>query len=147
MIEFSTVFGSSGNGTVDKLSIANLVVSKTQNSIRLELVNELSDVIKKLATEHIQSKLGNVEVELVTDTRYLKEKNVCVYNFNPHTDSEKRPKEKPSVIGKVVCADIMLLGRKIKDSEVVSIASVTENSGRVTVSGRVFDADEREIKT
>ena len=78
MIEFSTVFGSSGNGTVDKLSIANLVVSKSQNSVRLELVNELSDVIKKLATEYIRSKLGNVEVELVTDTKYLKEKNVPV---------------------------------------------------------------------
>ena len=147
MIEFSTVFGSSGNGTVDKLSIANLVVSKSQNSVRLEFVNELSDVIKKLATEHIRSKLGNVEVELVTDTKYLKEKNVCVYNFNPNPDNEKSIKEKPSVIGKVVCADIMLLGKKIKDSDVVSIASITENSGRVTVSGRVFDADEREIKT
>ena len=147
MIEFSTVFGSSGNGTVDKLSIANLVVSKSQNSVRLELVNELSDVIKKLATEHIRSKLGNVAVELVTDTKYLKEKNVCVYNFNPNPDYEESILETPSVIGKVVCADIMLLGKKIKDSDVVSIASITENSGRVTVSGRVFDADEREIKT
>ncbi len=144
MIEFSTVFGSTGNNTVDRLSITDLVVSKSERRVRVEVANELSDVIRLLAVDGIKKKIGNVSVELVTDTKYLKEKNVLVYKLASDKPTDNSA---PEIIGRVVSADIMLLGRHIKDSEIVSIASVNENSGRVTISGRVFDADEREIKT
>ncbi len=144
MIEFSTVFGLSGNNTVDRLSITDIIVSKSERRAKIQVASELSDVIKKLATDQIKKKLGNVDVQLITDTKYLKEKNVLVYKLDTQSSVDDT---KPEVIGRIVSADIMLLGRHIKDSEIVSIASVNENSGRITVSGRVFDADEREIKT
>lgn len=144
MIEFSTVFGNTGNNTVDKLSITDLVVSKSERHVKVKVASELSDIIKKIAVESIKKKIGDVSVELITDTKYLKEKNVLVYKLVSDKPIENGS---PEIIGKVLSADIMLLGRHIKDSEIASIASINENSGRVTISGRVFDADEREIKT
>ncbi|MBQ3125074.1 MAG: PolC-type DNA polymerase III [Clostridia bacterium] len=144
MIEFSTVFGVSGNGSVDRLNITNLVVSKSQKKIRVEVANDLTDVIRNLALNQIKSFTGNADIELVTDPKYKKETmNVMVYKLAPEksvTDSS------PEIIGRATAED-MLIGRPIRDSEIASIASINENSGRVTVSGRIFDADEREIKT
>lgn len=144
MIEFSTVFGTSGNNSVDRLSITNLVVSKSQKKVRVEVAEDLTDVIKKLATNQIQSHTGNADIELITDPKYKKEaKNVMVYKLA----SEKSVTDSgPEIIGRATAED-MLIGRPIRDSEIASIASINENSGRVTVSGRIFDADEREIKT
>lgn len=144
MVEFSTVFGSSGNSIIDKLVVTDLVVSKIEHKMKVSVASELSDVIKKLAMEQIKNKAGNVDVELITDSKYIKEKNLTVYK----TISNKPvADEKPEVIGKVVSADIMLIGRPIKDSDIVSIASLNDNSGRVVVSGCVFDVSERDIKT
>ena len=144
MIEFSTVFGTSGNGTVDRLNVTNLVVSKSQRKIKIEVANELSDVIRNLAIAQVASYTGNADVELAEDPKYRKEtKNVMVYKLagaKPVTDLG------PEIIGRATAED-MLIGRPIRDEDIASIASINENSGRVTVSGRIFDADERFITT
>lgn len=144
MIEFGTVFGISGNGSVDRLNIANLIVSKSQKKIKVEVANELTDVIKNLALAQIKKTAGNIEIELVTDPKYKKEtKNIMVYKL---ATDKNIADSGPEIIGRATAED-MLIGRPIRDSEIASISSINENSGRVTVSGRIFDADEREIKT
>ena len=144
MIEFSTVFGTSGNSTVDRLNVTNLVVSKSQRKIKIEVANQLSDVIRNLAIAQVVKYTGNADVELAEDPKYKNEtKNVMVYKIaatKPVTDSG------PEIIGRATAED-MLIGRPIRDEEIASIASINENSGRVTVSGRIFDADERAITT
>ncbi len=144
MIEFSTVFGTSGNSTVDRLNVTNLVVSKSQRKIKIEVANELSDVIRNLAIAQVVKYTGNADVELTKDPKYQKETtNVMVYKIastKPVADSG------PEIIGRATAED-MLIGRPIRDEEIASIASINENSGRVTVSGRIFDADERFITT
>ena len=72
MIEFGTVFGTSGNGSVDRLNVTNLVVSKSQRKITVEVANELSDVIKNLAISQIVKSTGNANIELKTDPKYKK---------------------------------------------------------------------------
>ena len=144
MIEFSTVFGTSGNNSVDRLNVTNLVVSKSQRKIKVEVANELTDVIRNIAIERIKKHTGNADIELKTDPKYKKEtKNVMVYKL---TSEKAVMGSGPEIIGRATAED-MLIGRPIRDSEIASIASINENSGRVTVSGRIFDADEREIKT
>ena len=144
MIEFCTVFGETGNNSVDRLNITNLEMSKTNKQIKVEVANELSGVIEKLALEQIKKSVGNANAILRTDEKYIKEnKNVMIYKM----PSDKLPTDLgPEIIGKAT-ADDMLLGRSIRNEDIVSIKSINENSGRVTISGLVFDADEREIKT
>ena len=144
MIEFCTVFGETGNNSVDRLNITNLEMSKTNKQIKVEVANELSGVIEKLALEQIKKSVGNANAILRTDEKYIKEnKNVMIYKM----PSDKLPTDLgPEIIGKAT-ADDMLLGRPIRNENIVSIKSINENSGRVTISGLVFDADEREIKT
>ena len=48
------------------------------------------------------------------------------------------------MIGKAQAEDV-LIGRPIRNQPIVSIASISDGSGPVTISGRIFDADEREI--
>ena len=144
MYEFSTVFGSSGNNTVDRLNITNLIVSKQKREVSIEFANELSATIEKLAEEQIQKTLGDVPVKLKTDPKYAQSnKNVMFY-----TMPKDRVKElgQPEIIGKAR-AEEMLIGRPIKDEDIIAISSINEGSGRVTISGRIFDADEREIKS
>ena len=144
MYEFSTIFGSSGNNTVDRLNITNLIVSKQKREVSVEFANELSTTIEKLAREQVQKTLGNVPVKLKTDPKYAQSnKNVMFY-----TMPKDRVKEvgKPEIIGKAR-AEEMLIGRPIKDENIIAVSSINEGSGRVTISGRIFDADEREIKT
>ncbi len=144
MIEFSTVFGTSGNGTVDRLNVTNLVVSKSQRKIKIEVANELSDVIRNLAIAQVVSYTGNADVELTEDPKYRKEtKNVMVYKL---AGAKSVTDLGPEIIGRATAED-MLIGRPIRDEEIASIQSINENSGRVTVSGRIFDADERFITT
>ncbi len=144
MIEFCTVFGETGNNSVDRLNITNLEMSKTNKQIKVEVANELSGVIEKLALDQIKKSVGNANAILQTDKKYIKEnKNVMIYKM----PSDKLPTDLgPEIIGKAT-ADDMLLGRSIRNEDIVSIKSINENSGRVTISGLVFDADEREIKT
>lgn len=143
MYEFDTVFGSSGNALVDRLNVTRIVVSKSRRGLEVEFAGELSSVIEKIAAEQIKRSVGNIEVKLRTDPRYFREKQyVVLYNTPKDADDT----EGPEVIGKAN-AEEMLIGRPIKNEDVVSIASVNEGSGRVTVTGRIFDADEREITT
>ena len=45
MVEFSTVFGNSGNSIIDKLVVTDLVVSKIEHKMKVSVASELSDVI------------------------------------------------------------------------------------------------------
>ena len=71
MIEFSTVFGESGNNNIDRLVISDIVVSKSTGSIKVVLASELTDVMKVLAMEQIKKTVGNAKIDLHTDFRYL----------------------------------------------------------------------------
>ena len=144
MIEFGAVFGKSGNNSIDRLNITNLMVSKEKRKIDIELANELSETIERLAREHIAKTLGNIPVSLRIDPKYAREKQNVMFYSVPVNGSKDIGT--PEVIGKAH-AEEMLIGRPIKDEDVVSIASINENSSRVTVTGRIFDADERAITT
>lgn len=143
MIEFGTVFGISGNNSVDRLNITNLVVSKQNRSMKIELANELSPTIEKLAKERVTESVGAVRLTICKDPKYVAPKNVMVYSI---------PQEKlaaagqAKIIGKAH-AEEMLIGRPIRGEDITAISSINEGSGRVTITGRIFDADEREIKS
>lgn len=143
MIEFGSVFGTCGNNSVDRLCITNLIVSKEKKTVTVEVASEVSGAIEILAKEQIRKSVGDVNIEVLTDEKYVKEyKNVMVYTVQ----NSEIPNYAPEVIGRAT-ADDMLAGRPIRNQDIVSIASINESSGRVAISGRVFDADEREIKT
>ena len=140
MIEFGTVFGSCGNNAVDRLNITDIIVSKQNRTVDVEFADELSDITTKLARVQAKRTLGNVPVRLRRNEAFIRnDTNVMFYAI----PKDKEP-GKPEVIGRVQ-AEEMLIGRPIRNEEVVSIASINEGSGRVTITGRVFDADEREI--
>ncbi len=143
MIEFSTVFGSCANSTVDKLCVTDIEVSKSNRRVTLKLASEVGEVTKKLARDQIIKSLGDVKVEIFTDPKYIKgNSNIMIYT-RPKSQKERVEME---VVGRAT-ADTMLYGRTIRDQEIASIRSIHDGSGRVAVSGRVFDADEREITT
>lgn len=143
MIEFSTVFGSCGNSAVDKLCVTDLVVSKSKRCVTIMLATEIGEVTKKLAHDQVIKSLGNVKVDIVIDRKHIKEnQNVMIYTL-PKSGRESAQTE---IVGRAT-ADTMLYGRTIRDQEIASIKSIHDNSGRVAISGRVFDADEREITT
>ncbi len=138
MIEFSTVFGISGNAEVDNLKISDLVVSRSNKKITILLTTDVDDEIKLIAVKQVISKLGINKVKIKKDPKYVKP-NVMVYAS--HKESAKT-----EVIGRAT-ADTMLYGRTIRDQEIVSIASIHDGAGRVAISGRVFAAETREITT
>ena len=144
MVEFCTVFGNSGNSTVDKLCITNLTVSKINRNVKVELASPISGVIEKLATEQIKRAVGQSQITITTDPKYITEnKNVMIYTL---ASGKTVADSKTEIIGKATAED-MLIGRPIRNEDIASIASLNENSGRVAISGKIFDADEREIKT
>lgn len=144
MIEFSTVFGASGNNSVDRLRILDIAVSKEKHSVKIVLGSEISDVIKNMATAQIRKSVGDADISLVTDYKYIKEnRNIMLYTLPAESVGADSA---PEVIGRAT-ADDMLYGRAIRDEEIVAISSINENSGRIAISGKIFDADEREIKT
>ncbi len=144
MIEFSTMFGKSGNNTVDRLSITNVIVSKQKHTVDVEFANELSATIEKLAREQIKKTLGDTSVTLRIDPKYLRSnRNVMFYTL---PQDRVKTLGQPEIIGRAR-AEEMLIGRPIRDENIIAISSINEGSGRVTVSGRIFDADEHEIKS
>ena len=135
MIEFSTMFGKSGNNTVDRLSITNVIVSKQKHTVDVEFANELSATIEKLAREQIKKTLGDTSVTLRIDPKYLRSnRNVMFYTL---PQDRVKTLGQPEIIGRAR-AEEMLIGRPIRDENIIAISSINEGSGRVTVSGRIF---------
>ena len=56
MNEFGSVFGPCGNDAVDKLGVTNIIVSKQNNKVDIELANELSTVIEDIAEKQIKKR-------------------------------------------------------------------------------------------
>lgn len=141
MYEFATVFGSCGNDAVDRLNITDMKVSELNRTVDVEFADELSEVTKKLAAAQARKSFDdNVRLRLLPSAAVQRgDRNIMYYTM-------PRGKEigKPEVTGRVQAED-MLIGRPIRNEETVSIASLNEGSGRVTITGRIFDADEREI--
>lgn len=144
MIEFGSVFGKSGNSAVDRLNITNLIASRQNRNLEIEVASEVSLTIEKLAKEQIAKKLGGIPIKLRTDPRLTTAKQNVMFFTMPKDGALSDGG--PEIIGKAN-AEEMLIGRPIRDEDVVSIRSINENSGRVTITGRIFDADEREIKS
>ncbi len=141
MNEFSTLFGLTGNDTVDRLKVTDITVSTNNNRIEVEFANELSSRTEELVKTQIKNRLGNVRINIGVDGRYEHgSDNVMVYYMPKSSEAPGGPK----VIGKAQAED-MLIGRPIRNQPIVSIDSINEGSGLVTVSGRIFDSDEREI--
>lgn len=144
MFEFNTLFGLSGNRTVDSLNVTNIIASKRNRKMEIEVGNILSDVIKKIAVEQVKKCVGNIPVSIKTDAKFLNEKQNVMYYDLPKSKVETAGE--PVVIGKAFTEEAMI-GRPVKGEDIIAISSINEGSGRVTISGRIFDADEREIKT
>lgn len=140
MNEFSTLFGLTGNDTVDKLKVTDITVSTNNNSIEIEFATELSSRTEELVKSQIKKRLGNVRIGIGVDGRYEHgADNVMVYYMPKTSEAAGGPK----VIGKAQAEDV-LIGRPIRNQPIVSIDSINEGSGLVTISGRIFDSDERE---
>ncbi len=140
MTEFGTVFGRSGNQSVDRLYVSNITVSRHMREVEVEFASELSASTEKLAREHIKKNnlFRNISVKLKTDFKYAASKNVVVY-YVPQNDNPGQT----DIIGTVNAED-MLIGKPIQNREVSSIRSVNENSGQVVITVRVFDAKQIE---
>lgn len=142
MVEFSTLFGVSGNNTLDRLCITSCTASVADRVLRLESVEELSPAVEQMVVDRAKTMLGDIRVELVKDKFLARLKNNVMF-FD--VKKEKAPDE-PQITGKVYAED-MLIGRKIKDEDVMTIASIREGMDKVVITGRIFGADEREITT
>ncbi len=143
MYEFNAVFGKCGNQLVDRLNVTRLIASREKRNLEVEFAGELSDTIEKIAAEQIRKTVGDIKINLRTDPRYIREKQNIMYYTVPRGGENAG---EPKIIGKANAEEV-LIGRPIKDEDMIAISSVSEGSGRVTVTGRIFDADEREITT
>ncbi len=143
MIEFGMVFGKSGNSAVDRLCITDIIITKSKNKAKLLVASEISEILKKIAYQQIKKTLGDTQVEIEIDPKYQREKhNVMIYT----TQRSEQTQSGPLKIGHA-SADTMLFGRKIVNEDIMAISSINDGTGRVAISGLVFDADEREITT
>lgn len=125
------------------IEVEKISVSKNKRKIKLTLPAGTSDYIASRVKGEVKRACNLSEVIVaVNENKEQVDRNVMIYEIDP-TEASASGGSAPKYIGKV---DIFttLYGRPIKDS-VISIRSINSSSGQVTVSGKVFFLDEREI--
>lgn len=131
---------------IRSLAVDKIQLSMIGRKMRIYFKNGTSPDSAAAAASAIKSAyhLGEVAYD-INAKREISDKNIMIYDpeTNPETAAEVYDAPRKRVLGRANVVD-MLYGKPIHD-EITAIASINENSGRVTFSGRVFAVDEREI--
>ncbi len=129
--------------------VERVMLSKNRRKMKLVLQDEAdTNTIKRLA-EKIKTTCKLTDINIITskDDNYddKRIKNVIQYVVTDKNDEDVLSDNplKKKIVGKVDIYD-MLYGKPIKD-DVITVKSVNENSGYVTVSGRVFNIEDKII--
>ncbi len=147
--KLGTLFPLVKNEALQAIEVEKVNLSRNTRTMEIIFASNTAADEAQWACETVRSaySLRGVSYKISEKKDYI-DKNVMVYTLD---DSEMANIKdgsnplKPTVLGKVNVTE-MLYGRSIK-SDLVSISSINESSGTVTVSGRVFSLDEREIKS
>ncbi len=129
---------------VDKIQL-----SKSSRRMRIIFENSVSEDIASRAAQAVKAACNlNEVIYEINQKKALSDKNVMVYEVSEaeNTDNPEEPqKQRKKTLGKANVTE-MLYGKAIHD-DITAIASINEEAGRVTFSGKVFAVDEREIKS
>ncbi|MDD6484466.1 MAG: PolC-type DNA polymerase III [Clostridiales bacterium] len=146
--KLSTVFPYIAGNAVGDLVVEKINLSKQSRRMRLVLEGDISDELADKAGQAVRAAchLREVIVDVHKRESFI-DNNIMVYTepdeeVNQDTNVAQVPAG-PRIIGKANVTE-MLYGKPIHE-DILSISSVDENSGKVTISGRVFACDEREI--
>lgn len=139
------VFPQITDEDIKDIEIEKISVSKNRRKLKIILGNEVSLFQITKIEEQVKSACRLSEVIVNIDKKKnTPENNVMIYELEPgQTVDELAGYSGPQITGKANVTE-MLYGRPIKD-DIISIHSINDNSGRVTISGKVFLVDEREI--
>ncbi len=130
---------------ISDIIVEKISVSKNRRKIKLMLASGASEYITSRVQSSVKKACNLAEV-IVTSSRKdtPSDKNVMIYTLEKgQTNQAIEDGVTSEYVGKADVSD-MLYGRPIKD-KIVSIRSVNNNSGRITISGRVFFVDERSV--
>lgn len=129
---------------IANIEVEKVSVSKNKRKIKLTLPAGTSDYTVSMVKSEIK-KACNLSDVIVAVNNESNERirNVMIYEIDPEEQSDAGGGSKIKYRGKVDVFN-MLYGRPIKDN-VISISSINSSSGAITISGKVFFLDEREI--
>ncbi len=147
--KLGTVFPSVTDGEITNLIIEKISISKNRRRISMVLGQGTPPPLADKAADAVKAACGlsdiSVSVARESDIEVAGKRNIMLYEVAEGRGDiiTGAASAKPRYIGK---ADVkeMLYGRPIRD-DITAISSIKENTGRVTLSGRVFEIDEREI--
>ena len=140
--KIGVLFKSITDSDIKDIEVEKISMSKSRRKLKLTLPKGTSDFAAQKVKAAVKQacNLNDVIVE-INETGQRIERNVMIYEVDPETAG--------AVGGNIkyrgrVDVSTMLYGRPIKDN-VISISSINSSSGSVTISGKVFFLDEREI--
>ena len=147
--KLGTLFPLVKNEALQSLEVEKVNLSRNTLTMEIIFASNTTTNEAQWACETVRSaySLRGVSYKISEKKEYI-DKNVMVYTLDDSEMANIKDNSnplKPTILGKANVTE-MLYGRAIK-SDLVSISSIHENSGTVTVSGRVFSLDEREIKS
>ncbi len=143
--KLGVLFPQIHDNEISNLIVEKISVSKNRRKIKLTLMSDASEYVISRVQSSIKKACNLTEV-IVTSAHKdaLPDKNVMIYTVENEQGNQALNNGIASeYVGKAEVSD-MLYGRPIKD-RIVSIRSVNNNSGRITVSGKVFFLDERSV--
>ena len=135
------LFKAITDSDIKDIEVEKISMSKNRRFLKLTLPKGTSDFAASKVRSMVKKacNLSDVIVE-INETGEKIRRNVMVYEVDPET---AQTAGNVKYRGKVDVSS-MLYGRPIKDN-VISISSINSSSGSVTISGKVFFLDEREI--
>ncbi len=143
--KLETVFPQINDKEIAELIIEKISLSKNRRKIKILLASNTSSYLVSKVESEVKSACNLAEVIVKVDEAVKEQdRNVMIYEVEKGQENQFMSSSfGPKYIGKANVSD-MLYGRPIRD-DIISIHSVTDNSGRVAISGKVFFVDEREI--
>ena len=143
--KLSTVFTNINDEEINELAIEKISLSKNKRQMKILFEAGTSQYLIDKACVEIKKacKLSDVIGEAVkSNTEIIN--NVMLYEVEPGQENVAAiSPDMPKILGKAHATE-MLYGHPIR-GDIIALSSVNEESGRVIISGRVFNADEREI--
>lgn len=128
------------------LSVDKIQLSKSSRRMRIIFESGTERAAAETAAAAVKAayNLSGITFE-INEKQSLVDKNSMIYEIS-ETEVQNEPgipQQRRRILGKANATE-MLYGKAIHD-DITAIASIQENTGRVTFSGRVFALDEREI--
>lgn len=144
--KLSSIFNDITDSELINLEVEKITLSKNKRQMSVLFGEGTSRYLMDKAAAEIKRccSLAAVKTEAVTSDK-AEEKNVMYYEVSESEiqNAGGAVNNTNQKIGRVNVNE-MLYGRPIK-GDVFSVSSINENTGRCIVSGKVFNADEREI--